>query len=103
MPRMVRSPSTLSLPSPARDTFRLTKVIRGWLSTSKKASLRRWRSRAASLVSMLDASMLKVTDPAVRFWGSATTAPSKRVKRPGTRLKKWRMEKFTAVCSGSTR
>ncbi len=101
VPRIVRFPVSCSLLGATSFTPVDSKVILGCLATSKKASERRCLSRAGSLVSTLAASIDTCTELFVKSSRSTTIFPSNLVKRPGTRLNRWRMVKPTALWTGS--
>ena len=83
-PFMVRSPFTLSFPSPAFSTLVDLKVIFGFFSASKKSGERRWSSRFCSRVSMLAVSITASTLDLVRSFSSSFTVPAVLPNSPRT-------------------
>ena len=81
---MVRSPSTFQLLSPSpRRTALLRKLIVGWSSTLKRSLDRRWASRSASLVSMVEASISISSDDSLGDLGeSIAQVPTSGTWRP---------------------
>ena len=100
VPLMVRSPVTLKF-DPAGSTLVDTKVILGWVSTSKESLERRWPSRCSSRVLMDERSTSTCTEEAS---GSSPMVmlPSKRSKLPFTLdTMRCRTLKPTSECDAS--
>src|ERR1700694_2837531 len=84
LPRMVRSPVTLNLPSPTFSTLVDVKVMVGWFATSKKLADLRSASRLSFPVSMV---VTSIVASAFDFAGSCSsywTVPVVLPNRPWT-------------------
>src|SRR5258708_23981438 len=80
----------------------LRNLSSGNFSTSKKSGERKWVSRSATPVSMLDASMLTSTDERETSASSSLIEPEYLPKRPRTfETTMWRTEKLMPVCAVS--
>src|SRR5467141_2171771 len=102
VPRMVRSPVTLSLPGATCSTFLDLKVMVGKCATSKNLSLRRSLSRAGSRVSTVETSIVTSTPDLVMSLSSSTIVPLTLLKAPRTvEMAIWRTENCAEECCGS--
>src|SRR6266850_6577240 len=102
VPRMVRSPVTLSFPGAACSTFLDLNVMVGKWATSKNLSLRRSLSRAGSRVSTVETSMVTSTVDLVTSLSSSTIVPLTLLKAPRTvEIAMWRTENCADECCGS--
>src|SRR6266851_5654928 len=104
VPRMVRSPVTLSFPGAACSTLLDLNVMVGKWATSKNLSLRRSLSRAGSRVSTVETSMVTSTVDLVTSLSSSTIVPLTLLKAPRTvEIAMWRTENCADECCGSIR